>query len=226
MPNELTCPNCGSVYDVSELPGLSTFNCPKCQTLLRIPGKFGPYLLDLQCGIGGTSHIYRARDSRNGDIVAVKILKNNYVTAGKNPFQREISLLETLPDIPGMVPILEYGVIAKRPFMAMPFYPGGDAEKRRRAHTLPPVKTLFNVFYELAETLGKLHEFHVSHHDIKSSNIFFDAEDRAFLGDLDVADFRADGDRSTPCLNWVSPAYSSPEKLENGSEDHLLLKQH
>jgi serine/threonine-protein kinase len=116
------------------------------------------------------------------------------------------------------VPILEYGEISGKPFVAMPFYPGGDAESRRKAGTLPPRYRIFEAIAQAANALDAARSYGVVHHDIKSSNMFFDAADNMYVGDFDTADIRKDDDNLSRCPGWVTPAYSSPEKLEFASE--------
>ena len=51
-------------------------------------------------------------------------------------------------------------------------------------------------------------------------NILISAENKAKLGDFDLADVRDEGDSLTLCDGWGSPAYVSPERLLYGGEDY------
>jgi serine/threonine-protein kinase len=46
------------------------------------------------------------------------------------------------------------------------------------------------------------------------------SDGNAKLGDFDFADRRHQGDITTLCPLWGSPGYISPERLQNGGEDH------
>ena len=61
--------------------------------------------------------------------------------------------------------------------------------------------------------------FGVVHHDVKPANMLISG-DEVRLGDFDLADKRTEGDVSTPCAGWGTPAYVSPERLFSGGEDH------
>lgn len=215
---KIICHGCMAKYEVSDFPPFSKFNCPDCGHLLCVPQYFGPYILEDKSGEGGAGCVYRALDTRTGRLTAVKIAKDKLLKPNHNPFSREIAIMEQLPPIPGVVPILEYGEITGKPFVAMPFYPGSDAESRRKAGTLPPRYRIFEAISQVANALDIARSYGVVHHDIKSSNMFFDADDNMSVGDFDTADIRADDDNLSRCPGWVTPAYSSPEKLEFGSE--------
>ena len=73
-PLKITCRGCRSRYEVSDLEAFSLFDCPRCGLKLRVPKRFGHFLLEKLCGRGGMSHIYRAQDTTAGMRVAVKIL--------------------------------------------------------------------------------------------------------------------------------------------------------
>ena len=70
---KINCKGCMSRYDVSDLDAFSVFHCPRCGRPLRVPEKFGCFLLEKLCGKGGMSRIYRALDTRNNQGVAVQI---------------------------------------------------------------------------------------------------------------------------------------------------------
>ena len=80
-------------------------------------------------------------------------------------------------------------------------------------------KNCIKYFLQVTEGLEAASDVNVVHHDIKPSNIMLTADDDAKLGDFDLADIRMPGDITTPCPEWGSPGYASPERLLNGGED-------
>ena len=221
LPVRISCRKCRSKFDAGELEPFSLIACPVCGTTLRIPRRFGRYLLEKVCGVGGMSKIYRAIDPRLERRVAVKILTKT----GSSPeesarlFFHEAKLVADL-DHPGIVPIYHSGIEEGSPFLVMRFLSGGDLERLFRAGTLPPARTLLGYLATIADALLYMfNEAGLVHHDIKPSNILLDGEGGAQLGDFDLADVREFGDLRTPCEEWGSPVYISPERLYSGGED-------
>ena len=62
-PLKVFCRQCQAKLDVSDLEPFSYFHCPECDTKIRVPQRFGRYLLEKVCGYGGMSKIYRAIDT-------------------------------------------------------------------------------------------------------------------------------------------------------------------
>ena len=219
-PLKITCRGCRSRYDVSELESFSTFECPKCKLLLRVPKRFGDFLLEKQCGRGGMSRIYRAIDLVGRKKTAVKILDPDCDDEElKNGYAKEFELLKSLSGCPGILPVYSTGCIDGVHYMTMLYLPGGDAEQRLRGKRLPERRIVANWLADVGEGLDFAHKVGIVHHDVKPSNIFINSDNRAFLGDFDLADLRRDGDIATPCHGWASPAYVSPERLYGGGED-------
>ena len=219
-PLKITCRGCRSRYEVSDLEAFSLFDCPRCGLKLRVPKRFGHFLLEKLCGRGGMSHIYRAQDTVSGIRVAVKILNPDCDDPDlKKGYVSELEMLKKLAGKPGIVPVYDAGVIEGVHYMSMQYLPGGDAEQRLRAGKLPERRIVANWLADVGEGLDAAHHINIVHHDIKPSNIFINPAGRALLGDFDLADFRYDGDIVTPCHGWASPAYVSPERIYGGGED-------
>ena len=215
-PLKVFCRNCQSKMDVSDLEPYSMFECPECGTLIRVPERFGRYLLEKVCGKGGMASIYRAIDVSLARRVAVKIADQG--TAGQRDFF-EISKIVTRINHPAIVPVYDCGICNDRPFMVMKFMDAGDMEKMMFNHALPPVPKLAGYMAFVAAGLAAMAEKGFAHHDIKPANIMLASPDEAKLGDLDLADIREYGDVYTPCPCWGSPGYLSPERLYYGGED-------
>ena len=221
IPLKINCKGCRSRYDVSDLEPFSTFACPLCGLTLRVPQRFGHFILEKICGRGGMSKIYRAVDLFNEKRVAVKILDADCDDpALQNGYRNEYDMLFKLIGVKGIVQVYDVGVIDGVCYMTMQYLPGGDAEQRLRAGKLPERKIVANWLADVGEGLDAAHNLNIVHHDIKPSNIFINPEGRALLGDFDLADYRQDGDIVTPCHGWASPAYVSPERLYGGGEDY------
>jgi Tol biopolymer transport system component len=140
--------------------------------LLLAPGTpIGPYRVVQLLGAGGMGEVYRARDSKLGRDVAIKILPHIFTTDPERTarFDREARLLASLnhPHI-GAV----YGVEALDgvPALVMELVEGEDLAQRIARGPIPLADAL-PMATEIAEALEVAHEQGIIHRDLKPANI-------------------------------------------------------
>lgn len=220
-PVKIWCRQCHAKYDVSDFPPYTELECPECGAILRTPERFGRYLLEKVCGTGGTAQIYRALDPILARRVAVKIrtLVNPETGEYEEFYLREAKLFSPV-NHPAIVPVYDCGIIDEKEFLVMQFMDGGNLEFHMKNRSLPEFRKLMTIFAAVSGGLHFIHErFKLIHHDVKPSNILLDMSGLAKLADFDLADVRMDDDLQTPCAEWGSPGYISPERLLSGGED-------
>ncbi|MBQ9502427.1 MAG: protein kinase [Lentisphaeria bacterium] len=215
-PLKVSCRNCHAKLDISDLEPYTTFPCPECGVIIRVPERFDRYLLEKICGKGGMAKIYRALDTKLARRVAVKILDPEYAT-GRNFF--DSARIVARINHPAVVPVLDCGVFNDRPFLVMKYMDCGDLERHLKADTLPDLPALAGYLAFIASGLAAAAKENIVHHDVKPSNILLSSADGVKLGDFDLADIRKPGDVYTPCEEMGSPGYLSPERLYSGGED-------
>lgn len=215
-PLKVFCRQCQAKLDVSDLEPYTRFPCPECGAIIRVPERFGRYLLEKVCGSGGMSKIYRALDTKLARRVAVKVADRK-CASDRNFF--EVSKMISKINHPAIVPVYDCGILDGHPFMVMKFMDDGDLEKRMLSHTLPPLPELAQSLAFIASGLAAMAERNFVHHDVKPANIMLSSAGEAKLGDFDLADFRNPGDVDIPCAEFASPGYASPERLYYGGED-------
>ncbi len=220
QPIKLFCRGCGQKLDVSELEPFSKAPCPVCGTMLRVPKRFGRYLLEKICGIGGMSKVYRAIDPENVRRVAVKILDPEFYDEyrGGDQFIYESRLLAGISH-PGLIPVIDCGVQDNQPFLVMPYMERGSLEAMVKNKKLPDLPILYSWLATVSDGLNTALSHNMLHHDIKPGNILVDMDCNAALGDFDLADVRSNIESRLAASGWASPAYVSPERLQTGHED-------
>ncbi|MDZ4277771.1 MAG: hypothetical protein U1B78_01400, partial [Dehalococcoidia bacterium] len=74
------------------------------------PRQIGPYAVVDRLGVGGMGVVYRARDTRTGQIVAVKVMRTELAQnfSFVRRFQREARIAQDL-DSPNIVRVLDAG---------------------------------------------------------------------------------------------------------------------
>jgi eukaryotic-like serine/threonine-protein kinase len=185
--------------------------------------RFGVFEIQGFLGAGGMGEVYRARDTRLGRDVAIKILPHAFRDDRDRVarFEREARVLASLnhPHI-GVVHGLEEvdGVQA----LVMELVEGEDlAERIKRA--LPPVREALDVARQVADALEAAHAQGVVHRDLKPANIR-----RRPDGEVKVLDFGLakapswDSDPLHATQTGVvagTPAYMSPEQVRGETVD-------
>ncbi|KAJ1909985.1 Cyclin-dependent kinase 10, partial [Tieghemiomyces parasiticus] len=138
-------------------------------------------------GEGTYGIVYRARDRRSGQVVALKKIRMNETGSAGLPVSsfREITLLKSI-DHPNVVRILDV-VVGRRldsVFMAMEYCTqdmGHLLDNKRRAFTAPEVKCLM---HQLLLGTQYIHDRYIVHRDLKLPNLLLTTD-----GVLKIADF-------------------------------------
>ena len=95
------------------------------ETLLRtLPSQLGSYLLVREIGQGASSIVYEATHATHGRRMALKVLAKSALSPGQLAREgalvaREAMILAALPGHPALVGVVEVGLAAGSPFIAM-----------------------------------------------------------------------------------------------------------
>ncbi len=185
------------------------------------------YLLLDQIGAGGMATIYRARDTRDGRIVAVKALHAHQAKtlAGKR-FQREYRAIRRL-EHPNIVQVFEYGVVNDQPFIVMEYVEGEDLKAYlKKLWKLPPEEQwtrIEELIVQICLALEEVHGRGIIHRDLKPSNILLTGGNQAKLTDFGVAKPEDVSVQLTQAGMLVGTvAYLAPEVFEQAPLDHRI----
>lgn len=170
-----------------------------------------------ECGSGGMSKVYHAYDPDLDKEVAVKLIR---ATISDDPqyqdrFRQECRLLANL-DHPAIVPILNVGQYADRPYFVMPFMTGGSLKQRLLSAPIA-LDDALSIVERIAAALDVAHAQGIVHRDIKPHNILFDADDVAYLADFGIARL-LDSEKTLHTMTMIgTPEYMAPEQVLEGS---------
>ena len=135
-------------------------------------------------GAGGMGEVFRARDTKLGRDVALKILPEAFARDSERlgRFEREARLLASL-NHPNIAAIYGLERDGETRFLVLELVDGEDLSKRIARGAIPSDETL-SIAHRVAEALEAAHEQGVVHRDLKPGNVVTDAE-----GTVKVLDF-------------------------------------
>ena len=193
--------------------------------------KLGPYEIQSALGSGGMGEVYRARDTRLGRTVALKILPAHLSDnpEAKQRFEREAKTISSL-NHPQICHLYDIGSQAGTDFLVMGFLEGQTLAERLRSGALA-LEQCLKIGMEICEGLEKAHRSGVVHRDLKPANIFLTQDGHTKLLDFGLARVNAsaaDPNAQTVAseLNLTSPGtaigtviYMSPEQARGETLD-------
>ena len=154
---------------------------------LKAGTKLGTYEVVALLGAGGMGEVYRARDTKLGRDVAIKVLPESFATNEERParFEREAHLLASL-NHPGIATIYGLEEADGVRFLAMELVEG-DTLAERIAHGAVSWDDALPWFEQMADALHAAHEKGIVHRDLKPANVMLTAEGRVKILDFGLA---------------------------------------
>jgi len=196
-----------------------------------LPGlKLGPYEIMAPLGAGGMGEVYRARDTRLGRVVALKILPQHLSERpeSRERFEREGRAISSL-NHPNVCHLYDVGVDQGISYLVMEYLEGETLADRLRKGPVA-LEQVLRYGAEVADALDCAHRRGIIHRDLKSANIFVTVHGECKVLDFGLAkqDEESSPDAETLTLPEVltSPgtavgtvAYMSPEQARGESMD-------
>jgi len=148
----------------------------------------GRFALERELGRSDVGGVWVARDPQSLRQVAVRLLERP-LPAGSPAaveFQRIVRALLNLRH-PAVVPLLEVGLHAGRPFLATALFGGGSLEHRLRTRGQLSPRRSARLVLRLAEGLGLAHREGVVHGDLTPANVLLGTDDEPALSDFGLA---------------------------------------
>ena len=149
--------------------------------------RLGPYEILAPIGAGGMGEVYRAKDTKLGREVAIKVLPEVFSQNRERlaRFQREARLLASL-NHPNIAAIHELEESDGKPFLVLEFVKGENLQDRLKRGALAAEEGL-EVCRQVAAGLEAAHEKGVIHRDLKPANVMITAEDVVKVLDFGLA---------------------------------------
>jgi len=149
--------------------------------------KLGPYEIIAPLGAGGMGEVYRARDTRLGRDVALKILPDSFAREADRlrRFEQEARAVAAL-NHPNILAIHDIGQHDGSPFLVSELLEGESLRAALDRGALPQRKTI-EYGVQIAHGLAAAHEKGIVHRDLKPENIFVTKDGRIKILDFGLA---------------------------------------
>src|SRR5262249_41760023 len=149
--------------------------------------RLGPYAIISPIGAGGMGEVYRARDTRLGRDVAVKVLPSLFADDEQRllRFEQEACAAGAL-NHPNILAILDVGKQDGSPYVVSELLEGETLRERMAGAALPTRKAV-DYGLQIASGLAAAHEKGIVHRDLKPENIFINRDGRVKILDFGLA---------------------------------------
>jgi len=198
---------------------------------LAAGSKLGPYEIVSALGAGGMGEVYRARDTRLGRDVAVKVLPSDFAADAerRRRFEQEARAASAL-NHPNIVSIYDIGTENGVAWIAMELIEGASLRDLADAGGVSPRRVL-EIAAPLAEGLARAHAAGIVHRDLKPENVMISKDGFVKILDFGLAKATAapkDGGSQMPTMDpgtgagtvLGTVAYMSPEQAAGRPVDH------
>src|SRR5262245_5222899 len=195
---------------------------------LSVGTHLGAYELRSVVGKGGMGEVYRARDTRLGRDVAIKVLSDAFASddGRRQRFKREARAISSL-NHPHICSLFDVGSQDGADYLVMELIEGESLDQRLLHGPLAPREALQRAI-EIADALGVAHRVGIVHRDLKPANVMLTVTGAKLL-DFGVA-MVSSSSLSTSGVTETAPlteegslvgtlTYMAPEQIEGRDVD-------
>jgi tetratricopeptide (TPR) repeat protein len=193
--------------------------------------KLGDYEVKSLLGSGGMGEVYRARDSRLGRDVAIKVLPS-FLSADSDRlrrFEQEARAAAAL-NHPNILAVFQMGTYEGAPYLVSELLEGETLrEQIKRGHLF--LRKAIDYGVQIARGLAAAHEKGIVHRDLKPENLFVTKDGRVKILDFGLAKLsqpQSSSEHSAltltegtePGVVMGTVGYMSPEQVRGQTADH------
>jgi serine/threonine protein kinase len=201
------------------------------ETTLTPGTKLGEYEIKSPLGSGSMGEVYRARDSRLGRDVAIKVLPS-FLSADSDRlrrFEQEARAAAAL-NHPNILAVFQMGTYECAPYLVSELLEGETLREQIKRGRLS-VRKAIGYGVQIAHGLAAAHEKGIVHRDLKPENLFATKDGRLKILDFGLAKLTQPGfssEHSAPVpvegteagVVMGTAGYMSPEQVRGQTTDH------
>src|SRR5271154_5392251 len=194
--------------------------------------KLGPYEIVAPIGAGGMGEVYRAKDTRLGRDVAIKVLPEGFARDAERlrRFEQEARAVAAL-NHPNILAIHDIGEYNGAPFLVSELLDGHSLREELNSGALPTRRAVEDAS-QIAQGLAAAHDKGIVHRDLKPENVFVTKDGRLKILDFGLAKLaklQAAADENatldatpqdtSPGVVLGTVGYMSPEQVKGEAAD-------
>ena len=171
------------------------------------------YQLIKLIGEGGLAEVYQARDLALGRMVAVKVLRTQYIRDSNFlvNFHREAQSAAKLSDT-YIVAVYDFGQYQNRPYIVLEWIAGSDMRTILNEQDKIPIDQAVKYAIQVCSAVGAAHRANLVHGDLKPGNILITPNNQAKVTDFGLARALGESAMDEGEVVWGTPAYFAPEQ--------------
>lgn len=181
----------------------------------------GRYLIESLIGVGGMANVYKGRDIRTGNGIAVKVLKEEFLGNEElvRRFKNESKAISIL-DHPNIVKVYDVSVTDKLQYIVMEYIDGITLKEylKQRGGALT-WKEVVHFATQVLSALEHAHSKGIVHRDVKPQNIMLQADGSIKMMDFGIARFSRAQSQTISDKAIGSVHYISPEQAKGDHTD-------
>ncbi len=180
----------------------------------------GRYEILEQLGRGGMGEVYRARDTKLDEEMALKLLRPE-IASDKimiDRFRNELKLARKITH-KNVCRMYDFHEEEGTPFITMEYVAGDDLKSQIQKRGKIPIEEALSITRQVTVGLIEAHELGVVHRDLKPQNIMIDKKGHAKIMDFGIARSVELPGVTTTGMIVGTPDYISPEQAEGEEAD-------
>ncbi|MGD8540167.1 MAG: protein kinase [Candidatus Aminicenantes bacterium] len=220
--NTIYCGKCGTRLDLegaADVQFTETLHISREE--LPIGSTFaGRYQIFDLLGVGGMGKVYKAKDVKLNEDVALKVLKPEIATEESTieRFRNELKLARKITHR-NVCRMHDFHEEKQTPYITMEYVPGESLKIFIKKHGRLSEDKTISIAKQICRGLSEAHELGVVHRDLKPSNIMIDAKDNVKIMDFGIARSMVAKGVTQTGLIIGTPDYMSPEQAEGKETD-------
>ncbi|MDD4851378.1 MAG: protein kinase, partial [Gemmiger sp.] len=181
----------------------------------------GRYLVESLIGVGGMANVYCGTDSKTGNMVAIKVLKEEFLDNEElvRRFKNESKAISIL-DHPNIVKVYDVSVTNTLQYIVMEYIDGITLKEYLKQRGGPLTwKEVVHFATQVLSALDHAHSKGIVHRDVKPQNIMLLADGSIKMMDFGIARFsRAQSqtvsDKAIGSVHYISPEQAKGDKTD------------